>query len=286
MDGGSIILTMTRWHEDDLAGRILNQAAETGDSWDILCLPAIDAEGKALWPERYGIENLKIIQRNIGPRDFASLYQQDPQPPGSAYFDVANILIDGQPAPDPAWVQSVYAVMDTAVKTGTKNDGTGVTFFAKLEDGTLRILDWDIVQIEGDLLISWLPQIFERLQEFAVHFKAVFGSLGVFVEDKASGTILLQQARRRGWPAHEIDSGLTSVGKDERAISVSGYVYQQKIKMLASAYEKRVSYKGNYANQFIRQVFGFRLGVKDQQDDLLDTFTYGISLALGNAEGY
>ena len=51
-------------------------------------------------------------------------------------------------------------------------------------------------------------------------------------------------------------------------------------------YEKRVSYKGNYANQFIRQVFGFRLGVKDQQDDLLDTFTYGISLALGNAEGY
>ena len=42
------------------------------------------------------------------------------------------------------------------------------------------------------------------------------------IEDKNSGTILLQQALRRGMPAQAIDSKLTAVGKDERALNVSG----------------------------------------------------------------
>jgi hypothetical protein len=50
MPGGSIVLIQTRWHEDDLAGRLLEQRRS---EWEVLELPAIDADGKALWPDWY-----------------------------------------------------------------------------------------------------------------------------------------------------------------------------------------------------------------------------------------
>jgi hypothetical protein len=81
-------------------------------------------------------------------------------------------------------------------------------------------LDWDIAQIEGALLETWLPEVFARLEELARLCRARSGSIGAFIEDKNSGTILLQQALRRQMPAHPIDSKLTAMGKDERAISV------------------------------------------------------------------
>jgi hypothetical protein len=63
MPGGAIVLIQTRWHEDDLAGRLL--AAET--DWEVLDLPAIDADGKALWPEWYDEQALERIKATIGP---------------------------------------------------------------------------------------------------------------------------------------------------------------------------------------------------------------------------
>jgi hypothetical protein len=90
----------------------------------------------------------------------------------------------------------------------------------------LLILDWDITQIEGALLETWLPMVFERLEELSRQCGTRHGSLGAMIEDKNSGTILLQQARHRGMRAEAIESKLTAMGKDERALSVSGYVYR------------------------------------------------------------
>ncbi len=131
-----------------------------------------------------------------------------------------------------------------------------------------------------------MPTIFENLEVLARACRARMNSLGVFVEDKASGTILLQQARRRGWQAHEIDSKLTAVGKDERAISVSGYVSRGDVRISRQAYDKVTSYKGRHGNHFLMQTFRFQLGVKDQADDLLDCWCYGIAIALGDWQGY
>lgn len=207
---------------------------------------------------------------------------------GTAFFSVENLLVDGRPIQLPLHVDCVFATIDTAVKTGRENDGTGVCFWAKsnLVGHPLTLLDWDIVQIEGALLETWLPTVFQLLEHYAVLCKARGGSIGAFIEDKASGSILLQQAARRGWPATPIESGLTAVGKDERAISVSGYVYQGKVKMTEHAYNKTVNHKGQERNHFITQFCGYRIGVKDQMDDLLDAGCYGIAIALGNSDGY
>jgi hypothetical protein len=151
---------------------------------------------------------------------------------GAAFFSREKLLNQGQPVPYRTTCDGVFAVIDTASKTGTEHDATAVTFFARtLYSGfPLVILDWDVVQIEGALLHTWLPSVFERLEELALLCRARRGSLGAWIEDKNSGTILLQHAIARGKPARAIDSVLTSVGKDGRAISVSGYVHQDKVK--------------------------------------------------------
>lgn len=77
----------TRWHEDDLAGRLLTAQNRTGgDRWDVLELKAINDEGEALWPAWYPIEELERIRSVVGPRDWSALYQQSPVPDGRSEF--------------------------------------------------------------------------------------------------------------------------------------------------------------------------------------------------------
>lgn len=88
MPGGAIVLVQTRWHEDDLAGRLLEQdgRVEDGGQWTVLELPAIDDDGRALWPEWYDEEALARIKATIGPREWSALYQQRPQPDEGTFF--------------------------------------------------------------------------------------------------------------------------------------------------------------------------------------------------------
>lgn len=210
---------------------------------------------------------------------------------GQAFFEESILLVDGKPIPIPRTRDAVFAVIDTAVKTGSDNDGTAVLYCAsdRMTDPPLAILDYDVVQIEGSLLESWLPTVFQRLDALAKECGARFGSQGAWIEDKASGMILNQQAQRRGWPAQPIESKLTALGKDERALNASGYVYRGDVKITQGAFDKVVSYKGVSRNHLLSQITGFRLGDKDaakRADDLLDTFTYAVALSLGNGEGF
>lgn len=209
---------------------------------------------------------------------------------GAAFFARDSLLHDGKPYAWPDRCDTVFAVIDTAIKTGTKNDGTGVVFFSynRLRKPRLLVLDWEYRQIEGALLVDWLPSVFVRLAEYAEKCGARYGSSGARIEDKASGMVLLQQAARNGWPARAIDSKLTAVGKDERAVSVSGYVFGGDVGLTDVAYDRIVNFKGITQNHFLTQVCGFRPGVKDANahDDLLDCFTYGVSLTCGNSDGY
>lgn len=78
---GAIVLVSTRWHEDDLAGRLLRAENDGGDRWHVITLPAInDSTGAALWPEKYNRDDLERIRRVTGTRDWAALYQQVPAP--------------------------------------------------------------------------------------------------------------------------------------------------------------------------------------------------------------
>jgi hypothetical protein len=75
---------------------------------------------------------------------------------------------------------------------------------------------------------------------------------------------------------------LTSLGKDERALSLSGYVYRGEVKYTDHAFHKVRIYKHKSKNHLLDQIESFRMEDKDseREDDLLDTFCYGIALSL------
>lgn len=86
----AILITTTRWHADDLVGRLLKLAKEDpeADQWEVIHLPAIKEsnehegdereEGEALWPNKYSIEKLKSIRATGGSRKFNAIYQGRP----------------------------------------------------------------------------------------------------------------------------------------------------------------------------------------------------------------
>jgi predicted phage terminase large subunit-like protein len=87
--GGGILLIMTRWHEDDLAGRLLSLAAENpkAEQWKLVKYPAIATAdepfrktGEPLHPDRYSMEELNSIRQGLPLRDWEALYQQTPAP--------------------------------------------------------------------------------------------------------------------------------------------------------------------------------------------------------------
>lgn len=105
---GAIILTLTRWHHDDLAARAI--ASEPGE-WTVLRLPALAEDndplgrtvGAALWPERFDEDALGRIRdvqaRRDGAYAFESLYQQNPTPREGAFFKVSQLgIVEAAPA--------------------------------------------------------------------------------------------------------------------------------------------------------------------------------------------
>jgi phage terminase large subunit-like protein len=186
----------------------------------------------------------------------------------------------------------VFATIDTAAKTGKEHDGTAVVYWAysrRSKRFPLVILDWDLVQIEGALLETWLPNVFKNLESFVREFQVPMGSQGAYIEDASSGTMLLQQAKRRNMPVHSLPEDLKKLGKDGRAISVSGYVYRGLVKFSRRAFEKVVTFKGDTRNHLLVQISDFRVGDKNankRADDALDSFVYGVAIALGNAKGF
>ena len=231
----------------------------------------------------------RIRQRNE-PRVFQQEYLAEfVDWTGAAFFSELSLLVDGQPVDVPTRCDDVFAVIDTALKDGLEHDGTAVIYCArnKIAGTPLIILDWDLLQIQGSLLEEWLPTVAQRLERLATEVNARHGSVGGWIEDKASGIVLLQQAARRQMPFYPIDGSLVALGKEGRALSVSGYVFSGDVKISRPAYEKTVDYKGQNRNHLISQVCGFRLGAKTpHQMDLLDTFTYAVAISLGDSTGW
>ncbi len=129
--GGPQIMVLTRWHQDDPAGRILpeNWAGESGRfqgrdgrMWEVICLPAIADRaddplgrkiGETLWPEWFNLAHWEPFKRN--PRTWSSLYQQKPAPEEGTFFQRAWFKTwtpDTRPKKMRYYGTSDYAVTD------------------------------------------------------------------------------------------------------------------------------------------------------------------------------
>ncbi|PIJ48838.1 hypothetical protein BL250_02235 [Erwinia sp. OLTSP20] len=207
---------------------------------------------------------------------------------GQNFFKLDWLLENGEPVDYPAHCDTVYGVVDCAQKGDINNDGSACIWFAIINYPTphLIILDWDIIQIDGYFLKDVVPQWVNKTKHLAEICLARMGCTGLFIEDKATGITLLQQGANEGWNVHPIDSGLTALSKESRAINISGYVASGKVRVSKYAYEKISEYKQSKKNHLLTQVLQFIIGEANQDDDLFDCFNYGVTLGLGNGEGF
>jgi predicted phage terminase large subunit-like protein len=183
--GAAIVLIATRWHEDDLAGRLLNEHAN--ENWVLLSLPAI-AEvdesfrraGEALWPERFPLLDLQRIRQSVGSAAWAALYQQRPAAAEGTIFkrDWIRTYHDL-----PSSFQKIVQSCDTAFKTGAENDYSVITTWGVTENGYFLVSLWrgrvEFPELKRQVSIQaelWKPHV-------------------ILIEDKASGQSLVQELR-------------------------------------------------------------------------------------------
>lgn len=181
-----ILLIMQRLHEKDLVGYV---RATEGGQWHILSIPVVDDDGAMLWPETFdhgAMERLKTLD----PFAFSAQYMQAPTPPGGAMIKTGWIRRFGS---RPAGITSVGIFADTAQKTGQHNDFT-VFILAGTDGRNVYILDLLRDRLEAPDLISAAKAFYERHRPNRITNPVRFA--GFFVEDKVSGTGLIQTLRR------------------------------------------------------------------------------------------
>lgn len=133
---GAVVLIQTRWHEDDLAGRLIADMARGADKWEVLSLPAIGENYAALWPEKYPVDRLNAIRRQLTEREWQSLYQQEPKPDEGTYFKREWFKRhDGLPAAVRKYIFSDFAV--------TEGDGDYTEFGCFGLDHEMRAYECD-----------------------------------------------------------------------------------------------------------------------------------------------
>jgi hypothetical protein len=131
---GAVVIVMTRWRDNDLVGRIQEEAKlHSGEDWEVITLPAIAEkdeefrkEGEALWANHYTLENLNQTKLDIGNYEFQSQYQQNPvnretqifKPEMFRYIELEEVRNK---------ITSCYITIDSALSKKKNSDSTGVT---------------------------------------------------------------------------------------------------------------------------------------------------------------
>lgn len=178
-DAGAIIIIQTRWHEDDLVGRLTDptnphyNAAEAAQ-WKIIDIKALADDddilgrkpGEALWPGRFGVKWLEQ-KRSSDPVGFSALYQQEPTPADGVFFKAEHLLGYRHEDRPPLANLRIYAASDHAVGVKQRNDYTVLIVVGVDSDGVIWLLDcwWEkkdseaVVEAMLTLAERWKPLI-------------------------------------------------------------------------------------------------------------------------------
>jgi len=194
---GAIVLIMTRWHVDDLAGRLLEDQRHGGEQWEIVSLPMIAgdndplgrAKGEQLWPEWFTPDMIQQARRDS--RNWAALYQQSPTVDGGNILkrDWWRIWPEGKPLPK---CEHVFLSWDTAYSDKGYRDNSYSAMTA-----------WGVWYDEQEarhallLLRAWHGQIdYPDLRRKARDLDKELQPDCHLIEKKASGQSLIQDLRR------------------------------------------------------------------------------------------
>lgn len=182
---GAVVVIQTRWHEDDLAGRLLQAQQQGGDEWHVIELSAVREsanERRALWPAKYSLAQLDKIRKAIGERDWSALYQQRPAPDEGVYFKREWFrYYDELPKHLEFYGGSDYAV------TAKGGDNTVHAVAGVDADDNLYIADLWTGQTESNVWIEAFLDLVNQYQPmgWGEEQGQIIKSLGPFIEQRS-----------------------------------------------------------------------------------------------------
>lgn len=245
-DDSAIIVIMQRLHEKDTSGIILADFPE----YVHLCLPMRyeadrhcttliftdprNEDGELLFPERFNEAKVSELERSLGSYGSAGQLQQRPSPRGGGMFkEIWWKFYDA--LPEIAW-RAIY--VDTAQKTGNANDYSVMQCWGRAKTGQAYLID----QVRG----KWeAPELLTHARAFwNKHRSQTCGILRAMkIEDKVSGTGLIQTLRREGMPVIDIQRDKDKMTRAMDAIPTieSGNVYLPRHAEWLSEYLKEFS---------------------------------------------
>lgn len=220
---GCILLTLTRWHEDDLAGKLLKAAQEGADQWTILELPAVceyppkpydvRQEGEALWKWKYDEQALAKMKATVGSRDWAALYQQHPTPGEGGTFkrewwNYYKVLPDG--------LYDFVQSWDCTFKDAQSSDYVVGQVWAR--KGSSRYL---LDQVRGRMSFT---ETLYAIRSLSAKWPQAIRKL---VEDKANGTAVIDVLRKEipGLIPVEPEGGKIVRANAVTAVAEAGNIY-------------------------------------------------------------
>lgn len=252
-DDGAFILVMTRWHEDDLAGRLLKAQAEGGDKWEVLSLPALAEEndalgrepGAALCHELFTEHTLERTKIRLGSYWWGALYQQYPSPAEGGIIKRGWWKFYKQA---PAKFDEVIQSWDCAFKDLSTSDYVVGQVWGRVAADKYLL---DQVRAKMDF-----PATIAAVRSLSAKWPAARAKL---VEDKANGPAVIATLKR------EI-SGLIAVepegGKVVRAQAVSPDIEAGNVYLPDSSIAP-------WIHDFIEECSAFPNGAHDDQVDAM-----------------
>ena len=195
---GCIIIIMQRLHQDDLVGHVLEQ-----ENWELLSFPAIAEEdethliesplglrffrrraGDPLHPEREPMATLTNIRESLGDYNFSAQYQQNPVPIGGAMVKIAWLRYYEPSQQSKFW--RIVQSWDTANKSTELSDYTVCTTWG-IHNDLYYLIDVFRKRLN-------YPDLKRKVKELAKQY----GAPTIVIEDKASGTQLIQDLKTEG----------------------------------------------------------------------------------------
>lgn len=206
-DDSRIIIIQTRWHEDDLVGRLTDPAnphwsAEEAAEWQIINIPAIAEaddpkddplgreKGQALWPEKFGLKFLEGFRRRDG-RGFMALYQQRPTPLDGDLItnDMIQTYASEKERP-PIGRLRVYAASDHAVKEGQANDWTVLLVIGVDSNDVIWVLDCKWFRRDASYAVEEMLKMMKKWKpiQWFVEKNVIEDTIGPFLKKRMRET--------------------------------------------------------------------------------------------------
>jgi predicted phage terminase large subunit-like protein len=250
---GGIVLIQTRWHEDDLAGRLM---AERGGQWRVINIPMVADSfedplgrrpGDPLWPEWFTEEMRKTAKQDA--RLWSALYQGRPVPEDGDYFK-REWIRDVDRLPETRELR-VYGGSDYAV-TSRGGDYTCHVVIGVDPDANLYLLDLWRAQVSSDV---WVESYCDLVKKWhPLEWAEEQGQIRSGV-----GPLLVKRERER--QAYCKRTAFPTRGdKAVRAQSIRGRMSSHGLRLLRNA---------EYTSDFISELLRFPAGVHDDQVDAL-----------------